>query len=87
MVNLEKETRIEEKYLLEHIHDTNTYRHYAYEKDLLKNSTTPYIWKNKNMNEYLTYIQDMMVMLHQQTVFARNFFNINVNRFYNDYWR
>ena len=37
MVNLEKQTRIEEKYLLEHIHDTNTYRHYAYEKDLLKN--------------------------------------------------
>jgi|Laugrespbdmm15sd_2_1035082.scaffolds.fasta_scaffold181073_1 hypothetical protein len=86
-LNLEKETRIDEKYNLEHIHDTNTYRHYPYENNLLKNSTSTGLWKNTNMNAYLGYIQTIMVMIHQQSVFARNFYNYSVKRFYNDYWR
>lgn len=77
---------IDEIYGLSHIHDSKDNRHYSYENDILKKCTSPYMWMNDNMHEYLQLLEQPIV--HDVTTidYARNFFNYTVDKFYNDYW-
>lgn len=86
MNNLEKSLEIDELYELKHRHDSKTNRHYEWEDNILKRTTTPYIWKNENMNEYLTLLEKMMGQMFEKTAYVRNFFNFTVNKYYNDHW-
>jgi len=83
---LEKDIQIDELYDLKTRFDSKTNRHYPWENNLLKISTTPYIWKNVNMNQYLTQIQEIMVFILEKVNYSRNFFNFTVNKYYNDHW-
>lgn len=83
---LDKDIEINELYELKHRNDSNTYRHFPYEEQLLKNTTTPYMWKNDTMNKYLKKIEKITVLIIEQMNYARNFFNFTVNKYYNDYW-
>ena len=49
-MGLEKDIQLTELYDMKHRKDSKTNRHYPWEDNLLKRSTTPYIWKNTNMN-------------------------------------
>jgi len=85
-MNLMKETQLNELYELKHRHDTKTNRHFPYEDNLLKKTTSPYIWQNNTMNSFLLKLEKMVVLMLQQMNFARNFFNFTVDKHYNDHW-
>ncbi len=85
-MGLEKDLEITELYDLKHRYDSKTNRHYPWEESILKKTTTTYIWKNNNMNQYLTKIEIIMVLIVEQMNFARNFFNFTVHKYYNDHW-
>jgi hypothetical protein len=85
-MGLDKDIQLSELYDLKHRHDSKSNRHYPWEDDLLKKSTTPYIWKNPNMNSFVSRIEKMSVLMLEQVNFARNFFNYTVPKYYNDHW-
>jgi hypothetical protein len=83
---LDKEVQIPELYQLRHRHDNFKHRHFPWEKWILKKSTVPMLWKNPNMNGYMTRIEKIMVLFISQVAVVRNFWNISVNKYYNDHW-
>lgn len=83
---LQKDRFITELYDLEHRFDSKSNRHYPFEVNILKRSTSPYMWKNQNMNEYLTNLEKIIALDVCKMDFARNFMNFTVDKFYNDYW-
>ena len=85
-MGLEKDIQIAELYDINHRWDSKTNRHYSWENNLLQITTSSYIWLNPNMNEYLTKIQKILVLMLEQMNFARNFFNFTVHKYYNDHW-
>ncbi len=85
-MGLEKDIQIDEIYDLTHRFDSKTNRHYPWENDLLKRNTTTYIWKNYNMNTFLTKVQSLLVLSVEQVNYARNYFNFTVHKYYNDHW-
>lgn len=85
-MGLQKDIEISELYDIKTRFNSNSNRHHAWENDLLKNSTSTYIWRNENMNQYLTKIQTMLVFMLEKMNFARNFFNFTVHKYYNEHW-
>ena len=85
-MSLEKDRHLTELYYLKHRHDSKSNRHFDYENNLLKKSTTPYIWQNEEMYNYLTRIEKIAVLMLDKINYARNFFNYTVDKYYNDYW-
>lgn len=85
-MGLEKDRQILELYEMKHRHDSKTYRHFPWEKNLLKKTTTPYIWQNNNMYDFLLKIEKISVLILEQMNVARNFFNFTVDKYYNDHW-
>jgi hypothetical protein len=83
---LRKESNISEIYDIEHRFDSKTNRHYPYENELLKKTTTPYLWQNPNMNTYLKLIEKMCVQLVEQMVIAKNFYVVTVHKYHDDWW-
>ena len=85
-MGLQKDRQITELYELNHRHDSKSYRHFPWEDNLLKKTTTPYIWNNENMNGFLLKIEKMAVLMVEQMNYARNFFNYTVDKDYDDHW-
>lgn len=85
-MGLQKDLEITELYDLKTRFDSKSNRHFPWEDSLLKKTTSSYIWLNPNMNEYLTKIEKIMVLIVEQTNFTRNFFNFTVHKYYNDHW-
>ncbi len=85
-MGLQKDLEISELYDLKNRYNSNTNRHFPWEDSLLKKTTTTYIWKNTNMNEYLSKIEKMLVLMVEQMNYARNFLNFTVHKYYNDHW-
>lgn len=85
-MGLDKDRQISELYHLKHRFDTKLHRHYPWENNLLKNTTSPYMWRNDNMNEYLLKIESMSVLIVEQMNVARNFMNYTVDKYWDDYW-
>jgi hypothetical protein len=85
-MGLEKDIQIAELYDINHRWDSKTNRHYPWENNLLQITTSSYLWMNPNMNEYLTKIQKILVLMLEQMNYARNFFNFTVHKYYNDHW-
>lgn len=76
---------IGELYDLAHIHDTKMNRHYDYENNLLRRTMSSYITNNKNMYDYTKLLEKTLVLDINSIDYARNFFNITVDKYYNDY--
>lgn len=85
-MGLEKDIQLSELYDIKHRKDSKSNRHYAWEDNLLKRSTTPYIWKNSNMNSFLTRLEKIYVLMLEQMNYSRNYFNHTVHKHYNDHW-
>jgi len=82
---LEKDSQINEIYNIKNRHNSVKYRHYDYEKDILKKTTSSFLWQNKNMNGYLSLIEKMVALMFEQVNISRNYFNYTVNKYYNDH--
>jgi len=85
-MKLEKEVEISEIYFLKHKNDNILHRHFPWEDNLLKKTTSPYIFRNNNMNNSLIKIEKILSIMLQSFSIARNFFNFTVNKYYNDHW-
>lgn len=85
-MGLQQDKELPELYYLKHKNDNLLHRHFPWENNLLRNTTTPYMWKNPNMNTFLSKIEIQLVLMVEQLNVARNFFNFTVNKYYNDHW-
>lgn len=85
-MGLHKDKELQELYFLKHRKDNPLHRHFPWEDNLLKNTTSPYIWKNPIMNAFLTKIEKTLVLMVEKMNVARNFFNYTVDKYYNDHW-
>lgn len=85
-MGLQKDKELQELYYLKHRKDNLLHRHYPWEDNLLKNTTSTYIWKNPTMNTFLTKIEKTLVLMVEKMNVARNFFNYTVDKYYNDHW-
>ncbi len=85
-MGLERDLEIGEIYDLKHRFDSKTNRHYPWEESLLKITTASYVWKNPTMNEFLTKLEKMMVLMLEKTNLTRNYFNFTVHKYYSDHW-
>ncbi len=83
---LDKDKEIQELYFLKHSKDNLKHRHFPWEDNLLQKTTSNYIWKNPNMNTFLTLLNKPVTLMVEQMNVARNFFNYTVDKYYNDHW-
>jgi hypothetical protein len=85
-MGLEKDRHIPELYYLKHKHDNKLHTGFNWQDNILKNTTSPYVWKNPTMNKYLSKIEKMVSLMVEKMSVARNFFNYTVPKYYDEHW-
>jgi hypothetical protein len=66
---------------MKHRHDTkNTFL--KYDDDILKRSLSPYIFRNKLMNDFLIKLQPLVSMLFDNKNIVKNWKNYIVDKYY-----
>lgn len=83
---LEQKSQIPELYYLKNKWNNNPNRHYPWEDNILKKTLSPNIFNNKNMRDYLLQLEEMVGLMLESVNIVRNFFNISVDKYYNDHW-
>jgi hypothetical protein len=83
---LEKDKQIQELYFLKHKHDNMLHKGYNWQDNILKKTTTPFIWKNPVMHTFLSKIEKMLSLMVEKISVARNFFNYTVPKYYDEHW-
>lgn len=73
--------QIKEIYDLKHRHDDND-QFVDYEKQILDNSLSPYIYKNDLMNSWLKKMQPLLSLLFDQMNIVKNWRNYIVDKDY-----
>lgn len=66
---------------MKHRHDDSD-DYLDYEKVILKQSLSPYIFQNDLMNDWLLSLQSLVSLLFDQTNVMRNFKNYMVHKYY-----
>jgi len=82
MEDLEKGVHIPELYDLCHRNDYELYNGYNYKDNLFKITLSKHLFKNDNTNDFLNYLQKMVVCMIESNMILRNFFNHNVSKYY-----
>lgn len=82
---LDRESQIKELYDIKHKHDSNINAGYDYDKDLLRKTLSPVLFKNDNLATYLDQLQKLVVIRFDAVAMIRNKFNHIVGRYYNKY--
>jgi hypothetical protein len=66
---------------MKHRHDSN--QNWAnYEKNILNSTLSPYMFRNDNMAEWLTKMQQLVSLLFDQMNVMKNFKNYIVDKYY-----
>jgi len=66
---------------LKHRHDSAS-NFVNYEKDILNTTTSPYMFRNETMSEWLTKMQPLVSLLFDQMNVMKNFKNYIVDKYY-----
>lgn len=80
---IEKNNQIPEMYNIRHKHDKFNNEGYNYVDNMLKRSTSSALWNNDNMNEFLTSLNDLQVILTDTVLPTRNIFYSSLDKYYN----
>ena len=83
---LDQNKQIPELYYLKTRYNNYLHRHFPWENTILANTTSPYMWMNPNLNGFLSLLQKNVSLLVECTNVMRNFFNVAVDKYYNDHW-
>ena len=83
---LQQDRQISELYYLKNRFNDNKYRHFDWENNILKKTTSPIIWENPNTNQFMTLIEKNAALMIESVNIVRNFFNIAIDKYYNDHW-
>jgi hypothetical protein len=78
---LYEEKDIPEIHFMKHRHN-NDKDFLDYEKNILSNKLSPYIYKNDLMNSFLTMLQPLVAKLFDQMNVIKNFQNYMVDKYY-----
>lgn len=78
---LYEEKDIPEIHFMKHRHD-NDKDFVDYEKNILSNKLSPYIYKNDLMNSFLNMLQPLVAKLFDQMNIIKNFQNYMVDKYY-----
>lgn len=70
-----------ELFYLKHRNDDNA-DYLDYEKKILNNTLSPYLFKNNQMSAFLTKLQPMLAMFFDQMNIMKNFQNYMVDKYY-----
>ena len=83
---LEQKSQIPEYYYLQTRWNDNPNRHYPWEDHILKKTLSPHIYNNPNMADYLLLLEKSTALTVETNNIIRNYFNISVDKYYNDHW-
>ena len=82
---LEKQKQIPELYYLKTKWNHNPNRHFPWENNMLKKTLSATLFNNKHLSEYLLQLEQIVSLVVESVNIVRNFFNISVNKYYNDH--
>jgi hypothetical protein len=80
-MNFEQQLEIDELYQIKHRRDVYVNPHFEYEDNILKRTTSPYIWNNPNLRGYLEYMEQIQTLLIQKTSYLRNFYYVTRGKY------
>jgi hypothetical protein len=80
---IEEKVNIKEVYNLKHINDNEIHTGYDYQTNMTRRLMSEVMFRNPNLNEFITKLQDQMVWMLESTLVMRNFFNHVVGKYYN----
>lgn len=83
---LDKDIQLLELYQLKHMYDSLKYQNFNWQQNLLKKTTSNHLWKNANMNAYMTRIEAMLVLMVEKISVARNFFLFTKRKYEQNHW-
>lgn len=81
---LREQKEISEIYNLKHRFDDYE-KGFDYSEKLLSKSISPHLYNNPNMAGFLTRLNNMVVLMVEQTLYLRNLKSFFVDKFYNDH--
>jgi hypothetical protein len=82
---LERDKQIPELYDLKHRKDDIKNKGADYRNNLVSNTTSGYLINNDNLNDFMTWIQSMCSMIIQTNLVLRNFWNYDVDKYYDNH--
>lgn len=68
-----------------HRKDDNPHEGFQYENVFLRKQTSNVLWRNPFLNGFLTRLNKSLVFITDSISWARNYRNINVDKYYNNY--
>jgi len=77
---LYEERQLPELYYMKHRHDDDT-DYVDYEKKILNNTLSPYLFNNDIMNSFLNRVQKLVSLLFDQLNVVKNFKNFMVDKY------
>lgn len=77
---LYEERQLPELYYMKHRHDDDT-DYVDYEKKILNNTLSPYLFNNDIMNSFLNRVQKLVSLLFDQHNVVKNFKNFMVDKY------
>ena len=83
---LQRQQQIPELYFLKTRFNNNPNRHFAWEDNILKRTLSPHMFNNPQMQHYLLQLEQLVSLLIESVNIVRNYFNISVDKYYNDHW-
>ena len=85
--NIEQFNEIPELYTIRHKHDNIIDDGFDYSDNLLIKTVSPVLYKNDNMDMFLTYINNMMIAMFESMQPTRNIFYFTHNKYFNGHGR
>jgi len=84
-MSLYRDKQIKELYDLRHRNDNLSTKVLDIENNILKKTLTPYIFQNKNMEDFLIKCQKIVYLMFDHVNILRNFKNYMVDKDYNNH--
>ena len=81
-MDFEKNVNIGELYDLKHRHDNELYNANGYKDKLLEGSLSKTLYNNEKTRGFLEHLQEMVAHFFSTNVVLRNWFNWNVDKYY-----
>jgi len=80
---IEQSRHINQLWYIKHRNDKLKHTGYDYENNLLRRTLSSQMFNNPITNEFLSYLQGLLVWQIEATLVVRNFWNFTVSRYYN----
>jgi len=80
---IEESKHIKEYYYIKHRKDKLKHTGFDYEKNIFNKTMSNIMFQNPVLNEFLSYLQNHIILMFDSVLIIRNFWNYTVDRYYN----